>query len=202
MERYYFKCTFCERPFAMNLEYKDVTDLRTQVRNIQLSACPLCNTPEVVKVMGRVQKTNIVRTGVKAACDLRCTNAVGPKCDCLCGNVNHGTYKLVTYNKVVGKLEVVNKEMLKDNEFYLLRVAKLANTKRNLITLIKATCELKYNEILYKIKEGRSSWNLSSTEYDQYTKCRSIMYRLNKIENLFLVKRKVTELAKLYADVR
>lgn len=202
MERYYFKCTFCERPFAMNLEYKDVTDLRTQVRNIQLSACPLCNTPEVVKVMGRVQKTNIVRTGVKAACDLRCTNAVGPKCDCLCGNVNHGTYKLVTYNKVVGKLEVVNKEMLKDNEFYLLRVAKLANTKRNLITLIKATCELKYNEILYKIKEGRSSWNLSSTEYDQYTKCRSIMYRLNKIENLFLVKRKVTELAKLYAGVR
>jgi hypothetical protein len=153
--------------------------------------------------MGRVEKTNLVRDSIKAACDLRCTNAMGPKCDCVCSNANHGTYRLVTYSKVVGKLEVVNKDLLNDNEAYLARIKRLAHCKRNLIDMIKSTIEMKYEKALTALKASEGSyWRLTDEDYNGYLKYREILRRIDKIEDMKLVKRKVTELAKLYAGVR
>src|SRR5579872_6655115 len=104
-DRWYFKCEWCERPFACEGPREDVEAIRK-------ANCPLCDESNKVRVMGRVEKTNIVRSKVKAACDLRCTSAIGPHCDCLCNNLNHGTHRLVTFDKIVGKLSVVNADML------------------------------------------------------------------------------------------
>jgi len=108
MTREFLKCTFCERPLSVNVESRE------ELGFILKQACPLCGEL-ALRYMGQVRKTNIVRGGVKAACDLRCTSAVGPKCDCVCANENHGTHRLVVFDKVVGKLEVVEKDLLNGN---------------------------------------------------------------------------------------
>src|ERR1700733_4615367 len=33
--------------------------------------------------------------GYKCACDGKCTNALGPSCDCVCSGENHGTGRVV-----------------------------------------------------------------------------------------------------------
>lgn len=196
-QRYYFKCLYCERPFAVEIGASDLTET---IRAIEKAACPLCNET-AIKVMGRVEKKYLVKDGIKAACDARCTNAVGPHCDCVCGNENHGTHRLVVFSKIVGKLEVVNKDMLNNNEDYLARIKKLAHCKRNLIDMIKSTLAVKYEKVLAFEKE-HGAYRMAWEDYEKYLKYRDTLRRIDKIESLRLVKRKVTELAKLYAGVR
>src|SRR5579863_10407615 len=125
MDRHFLKCSYCERPLSVNA----ITE--QEIKFILDQKCPLCGEL-ALRYMGRVQKTDLVKSGVKSACDLRCTNAVGPKCDCICSNENHGTHRLVVFNKVVGKLEVVEKDLLNDNEKYLARIKRMAEAKNRI----------------------------------------------------------------------
>src|SRR5690348_5791065 len=125
VNRHFLKCTYCERPLSVN------ADTNEELKFILEQACPLCNEV-ALRYMGRVQQTNLVKTGVKSACDLLCTNAVGPKCDCVCVNANHGTHRLVYFDKVVGKLAVMEKDLLNDNENYLARIKRMAEAKNRI----------------------------------------------------------------------
>lgn len=185
--RYYFKCTYCERPFTV--EYNEPSELQLIID----SACPLCNEKDVVRRMGRVEKTNIVRDVVKSACDLRCTNAVGPKCDCICVNHNHGTHRLVIFNKVVGKLEVVNADMLNDNENYLARIKRMAEAKNRIKVKVVTFLQFKFKDAIVEYNKGTYiGWGKA---YQDYTKYREFMRRIDKLEDLKSIQRKVNTLA-------
>jgi len=145
MERHFLKCSYCERPMAVNVS------TREELGFILEQVCPLCGE-KALRYMGRVQKTDLVKQHVKSACDLRCTNAVGPKCDCVCCNENHGTHRLVVFNKIVGKLEVVEKDLLNNNVAYLQRIKRMAEAKNRIKVKVITFLTYKNRKILNWLK--------------------------------------------------
>jgi hypothetical protein len=61
-----------------------------------------------IEVMGQVRIQRILRLEDHTACDLRCTMASGPSCDCQCGGKNHGSGIMVTAAHDVGGIPRVN----------------------------------------------------------------------------------------------
>lgn len=51
------------------------------------ASCGACGG--TLEPMGYVHRAE--KAGTSCACDLRCTHALGPECNCKCGGVNHGT---------------------------------------------------------------------------------------------------------------
>jgi len=192
-DRWYFKCEWCERPFACECPREDVEAVRK-------ANCPLCGEAQV-RVMGRVEKTNIVRGGVKAACDLRCTNAVGPKCDCVCVNENHGTHRLVSFDKVVGKLAVVNADMLNDNENYLARIKRMAAAKNRIKVNVITFLNYQYRNILAEAKEKGGYWKLKYEDYYKYQDYKRMLQKIDKIEDLKSIQRKINSLTGLIKQI-
>jgi hypothetical protein len=45
--------------------------------------------------MGIVHANRLVNIETRPPCDARCTNALGPKCDCICFGKNHGSRRIV-----------------------------------------------------------------------------------------------------------
>jgi hypothetical protein len=191
MNRHFARCLFCERPISFECE-------STEVEFIVSQACPLCGEKEL-RYMGEVHQTDIVRKGVKAACDLRCTNAVGPKCDCVCVNANHGTHRLVVFNKVVGKLEVVNKEILNNNEEYLARIKRMAAAKVDIRQRVVAFLGWKFKAVLEHYKNP--NYYLTAGEWHDLKKYYELKRRIEKIEDLKSIQRKINQLVKLIPQI-
>jgi len=193
MNRHYMRCTYCERPLAIESE-------REELKVILEQACPLCGE-KALRYMGQVHKTDIVRQGVKAACDARCTNAVGPKCDCVCVNKNHGTKKLVVFNKVVGKLEVVEKDLLNNNEVFLARIKRMAVAKNSIKVNVIAFLNWKNREILALAKEKDGYWRLGWDDYNKYSIYQQRLKKIDKIEDLKSIQRKINSLTKMIPQI-
>lgn len=187
MDRHFLKCVFCERPLSVNAENRE------ELQAILKQNCPLCNEP-ALRYMGRVQKTNLVKDVVKSACDLRCTNAVGPHCDCVCSNANHGTHRLVIFNKVVGKLEVVEKDLLNGNENYLARIKRMATAKNKIKVNVIAFLNFKNKDILDLAKAQGGYWRLKWDDYAKYRTYQEALTKIDKIENLKSIQRKINTL--------
>lgn len=195
VNRHFLKCSFCERPMAVNAETGE------EIKLILEQKCPLCGEL-ALRYMGRVQQTNLVKTGVKSACDLRCTNAVGPKCDCVCTHENHGTHRLVIFDKIVGKLEVVEKDLLNDNENYLARIKRMAAAKN--VIKVKVITFLTYQnrKILDWLKTTKQPvWRLAYEEQDAYAKYNDFLKKIDKIEDLQSIQKKVTLFAKMIPQI-
>lgn len=191
MNRHFLKCSFCERPMAVNVENA------IEIKLILEQKCPLCGEL-ALRYMGRVQQTNLVKTGVKSACDLRCTNAVGPKCDCVCSHENHGTHRLVIFDKIVGRLEVVEKDLLNGNENYLARIKRMATAKNVIKVKVIAFLTYQYRDAISAVnkKQGYdyATWN----QYDTY---RKFLSKIDKIEDLKSIQKKVNLFAKLIPQI-
>jgi hypothetical protein len=190
MTREFLKCTFCERPLSVNVESREELDF------ILKQACPLCGEL-ALHYMGQVRKTNIVRGGVKAACDLRCTNSVGPKCDCVCANENHGTHRLVVFDKVVGKLEVAEKDLLNDNENYLARIKRMAAAKNRIKVNVITFLNYKYRDVIAAVKQRGYNYEVWH-KYDIY---RKTLQKIDKIEDLKSIQRKINSLTGLIKQI-
>lgn len=191
MNRHFARCLYCERPISFECESVEVEFILSQ-------ACPLCGEKEL-HYMGEVHQSDIVKKSLKSACDLRCTNAVGPKCNCLCVNENHGTHRMVVYNKIVGKLEVVNKELLNNNEEYLARIKRMAAAKVDIKQRVLAFLEWKFGE---SVRKSRAGWVCyGSKEHQEYQKYTEIQKRINKIEDLRSIQRKINQLVKLIPQI-
>ena len=189
--RHFLKCTFCERPMSIN------ADTNEEIKFILEQACPLCGE-KTLRYMGRVQQTNIVKSGVKAACDLRCTNAIGPKCDCICQNVNHGTHRLVIYDKVVGRLEVVEKDLLNDNETYLARIKRMAAAKNSIKVKVITFLTYKYREAIAYFNDND---RYDSKLYWQHVEYRRRLQEIDKIEDLKSIQRKINTLTHMIPKI-
>jgi hypothetical protein len=188
-DRYYFKCTWCERSFACECPSEDVEAIRK-------SNCPLCNEA-TVRVMGRVEKSNIVREVQKPACDRRCTDSKGPSCNCKCNCVNHGTGKLVAFDKIVGKLEVVNAEMLNDNEAYLQRIKRMALAKNRIKVNVITFLNYKNRDVIAAVKQRGYNYEVWH-KYDVY---RKVLQKIDKIEDLKSIQRKINSLTGLIKQI-
>jgi len=194
MTREFLKCTFCERPLSVNVESRE------ELGFILKQACPLCGEL-ALHYMGQVRQTNLVRDVVKPACDLRCTAAVGPKCSCLCGNEFHGTHRLVVFDKVVGKLEVVEKDLLNGNLDYLARIKRMALAKNSIKVKVITFLNYQYRVILAETKEKGGYWKLSSEDYWKYLKYKEMLKKIDKIEDLKSIQRKINSLTHLIPTI-
>ena len=194
MDRHFLKCSFCERPMSVNVA------TREEIAFILKQNCPLCGEL-ALRYMGRVQRTSVVRDVIKSACDLRCTNAVGPKCDCVCSNENHGTHRLVVFDKVVGKLEVVEKDLLNNNENYLARIKRMAAAKNKIKANVITFLEYKNRKILDWLKQGNKYWKLAYDEYRAYTVYQETLKKINKIEDMVSIQRKINALTKMIKTI-
>jgi len=168
-----------------------------EIKFILEQACPLCGEL-ALRYMGRVEKTNLVKNGVKSACDLRCTNAIGPKCDCVCLNANHGTHRLVVFSKVVGKLEVVEKDLLNDNESYLARIKRMALAKNSIKVKVITFLTYKYREVIAAYGSKRY---LENDEYWQYHAYKEMLQKIDKLEDLKSIQRKINTLTHLIPKI-
>lgn len=194
MDRHFLKCSYCERPLSVNIETPD------ELGFILEQACPLCGE-KTLRYMGRVQQTNIVRQGVKSACDLRCTNAVGPHCDCVCTNENHGTHRLVVFNKVIGKLEVVEKDLLNNNENYLARIKRMAAAKNKIKVNVIAFLNFKYKGTLVLAKESGGYWKLPWEQREKFFTYQNMLKKIDKLEDLKSIQKKINSLAKMIPQI-
>jgi hypothetical protein len=194
MNRHFLRCSYCERPISVNVE------TREELAFILNQVCPLCGE-KALRYMGQVRKTDIVKQGVKAACDKRCTLALGPKCDCPCANENHGTHRLVVFDKVVGKLEVVEKDLLNDNEKYLARIKRMAAAKNKIKVNVIAFLNYKNREVLARAKELGGYWKLKYNEYGQYLAYQNFLKKLDKIEDMKSIQRKINSLSHLIPQI-
>jgi hypothetical protein len=190
MTREFLKCTFCERPLSVNVESRE------ELGFILKQACPLCGEL-ALRYMGQVRKTNIVRGGVKAACDLRCTSAVGPKCDCVCNNEFHGTHRLVVFDKVVGKLEVVEKDLLNGNLDYLARIKRMAAAKNRIKVNVITFLNYKNRDVIAAVKQRGYNYEVWH-KYDVY---RKTLQKIDKIEDLKSIQRKINSLTGLIKQI-
>lgn len=195
MDRHFLKCAYCERPISVNVS------TREELGFILDQVCPLCGE-KALRYMGRVQKTDIVKQHVKSACDLRCTNAVGPKCDCVCSNENHGTHRLVVFNKVVGKLEVVEKDLLNDNERYLARIKRMAEAKNRIKIKVITFLTYKNRKILRWLTETKQpAYRLAYEEYDSYCRYQNTLKTIDKIEDFKSIQKKINSLTHLIPKI-
>lgn len=191
IQRFYIRCMYCERPMA-------IEGSREHVKFILDQACPLCGE-KAFRYMGEVHKTDIVRQGVKAVCDERCTNAKGPKCTCDCFQKNHGLKKLVVFNKVVGKLEVVEKDLLNGNVEYLQRIKRMAEAKNRIKQKVLSFLKFKYKEQI-KIVEADHGY-LQWPEYTKYSTYRKYLQQIDKIEDYTSIQKKVNTLARMLSKI-
>jgi hypothetical protein len=56
-----------------------------------------------MEYLGEVCRDSLVRRELRVPCDARCTNAIGPHCECQCGGENHGSHRLVEVVVETGK---------------------------------------------------------------------------------------------------
>ena len=195
MERHFLKCSYCERPMSVNVENT------TEIAFILEQKCPLCGEL-ALRYMGRVQKTNVVRGTIKSACDLRCTNAVGPKCDCVCCNANHGTHRLVVFDRVVGKLEVVEKDLLNNNDDYLARIKRMAAAKNKIKVNVITFLNYQNRSILEYLKQNKGyAYRMPYDDYRKYNIYRETLKKIDKIEDLKSIQKKINSLTKMIKQI-
>ena len=191
MDRHFLKCSYCERPISVNVS------TREELGFIIYQACPLCGE-KALRYMGLVRKTDIVKQGIKAACDKRCTLAVGPKCDCPCSNENHGTHRLVVFDRIVGKLEVVEKDLLNNNVNYLARIKRMAEAKNRIKVKVITFLTYKNRKILNWLKQpGNRASRLAYEEYHAYQTYCGFLKKMDKIEDLKSIQKKINSFTHL-----
>jgi len=116
VNRHFYKCPLCLCVAAVDSEHA------------QAITCGYCQNP--MEHMGRVQRERLVKDEIRCACDFRCIDAVGPKCDCQCGGKNHGSGKVVHVTVDAGKLvaetKPTAKQVIEAREYRATQEAALA----------------------------------------------------------------------------
>lgn len=92
LSRHYYRCRSCCHVVACEglLDTKRLDNGATEI----VARC-VCDGK--LELLGRVARARrgLVLDSERCACDARCTSAPGPRCECSCGGVNHGTGRVV-----------------------------------------------------------------------------------------------------------
>jgi GNAT superfamily N-acetyltransferase len=133
-KKYYLRCEDC---LAVTVVIEDRTPKSLK--------CGACGGP--IEVMGFVKREHLFKTELEVPCDVRCTNAKGPNCDCMCHGENHGSQLLVKVDRQVGKEPTVTPV---DKESTI----KRAEEYRALKTKAQDIIEKKYGAVMKKKYAG------------------------------------------------
>lgn len=159
--RWFVKCPDCLAVGAVpgpNAHYFNNYEIR----------CSDCGTRLVV--MGRVQGVTLMH-GTRVPCDLRCTGAVGPHCNCQCGGKNHGLGLSCEIPHCAGEVPRVKLPKAGDVER---GKAFRATVKR----LTDALCDHPT-----RLKKRAGAW-LTPEEFTEYLGTHYDLLALRKIENM------------------
>ncbi len=144
--------------------------------------CGLCDGK--IEVMGRVKNSGTVVTAshVIPACDSRCTGATGPKCDCPCGGVNHGTGAVVRVEQTATTPRVIMRDRAKARQIaveWRAELERVAATRPGRLAALSIA----------------GTW-LSPSDYNVAQQCRSIVsnaYSLRTHKGRMAALQKITE---------
>lgn len=164
MKRYYYRCPICLSVQALEIE--DLIKVKCSICNIEM------------KSMGFVHEESLVEVELRSPCDLRCTQAFGPKCDCKCQGKNHGSFLIVETIKVVGDIPKIP---IRDPFAYFRRKEFLEASER-----AEKRCEIRGTSYLQQ--GGEYEWKIRSLmqELMMARKMESHKPRLKKLNSLFV----------------
>jgi hypothetical protein len=95
-ERHFFRCVECCNVYAIEGESRRRGwGGRAYTVPPAPPACDCGAAADRQEHMGKVGPSGLSREFERCACDGRCTDALGPRCDCHCGGKNHGTHRVV-----------------------------------------------------------------------------------------------------------
>lgn len=106
--RWCYRCADCLAVMFTGEELQPLFDFqRFGTAYARYGECGVCGG--FLEFMGKVAQGAEGRGRLQAmehrcACDFRCTGALGPKCECSCGGVNHGTGRMVAVVRDLGSI--------------------------------------------------------------------------------------------------
>lgn len=140
VNRHFYKCPLCLCVAAVDAPHQ------------QAITCGHCSEP--MEYMGRVYQDRLVKDKTRCACDERCTSARGPKCDCHCGGMNHGTNAVVHVRiecgKVVAEVKPTAKQVTEAREYIATR-----DEAREAYRNLNAQGYLPYEQFIKKLRLER-----------------------------------------------
>lgn len=139
-----------------------------------------CGCGGVAELMGRVERDRILQESYDVPCDGRCTNALGPKCDCSCGGINHGSGMLVeVVSDITSKIPKAQNKPCKER----------AEAYRQAIKNAVERMATKYGEDLLRYNNGQRLeyplyWQIRKDLklFEQAKQSKTQKNRLNKLE--------------------
>lgn len=120
----------------------------------------VCACGGKVDWIGEVRKSRLTSTRLVPVCDGRCTNAVGPNCNCTCGGVNHGSHAVVAVVRDEGPVPKVTPPDLEASQ-------ERAEEYRKALHIAEEYLALSFGEDWKQWKEGawikdRNLWSQMS----------------------------------------
>ena len=140
--RHYYRCIDCLSVVATEAAIQPVQVPPSYVRSY--GTCDACEGR--IEYLGRVQGENLQKTEWRVPCDSRCTNALGPNCDCQCGGINHGSHRVV---EVVIETGNVPRVMIPPD------ARTKAETYRILYASVREAHSTRYGRVIDLKREGR-----------------------------------------------
>ena len=89
IRRAFYRCGLCLGSFAVDDDHPSMRDAE-------------CDCGGKLTYMGWVKRDRLVQGAIGVPCDGRCTSATGPVCDCQCGGENHGSMRVVFFDRDMG----------------------------------------------------------------------------------------------------
>lgn len=129
-ERNFYRCLHCCKVFALEGSAKEHTGAWNGLVLYKHHVLPYCDCGggkwgeegrSSCEWMGKVEGNYVIAVENRCPCDSRCTHAMGPQCDCVCGGMNHGTHALVP---VVTNMQGIPKIVSTDLQDRLIAVAE------------------------------------------------------------------------------
>ena len=144
MDRNFYRCLYCCKVFALDGVAQEKTGAWNGMVLYKHHVMPYCDCGggkwatekrSSVEWMGKVQGNYVIKVEDRCPCDARCTHAMGPQCDCVCGGLNHGTQAMV---KVVTNVQGVPQIVTTDLQDRLIAVAEFEEAAAEVKKIIDA----------------------------------------------------------------
>ena len=102
---------------------------------------------------------------------------------------------------MIGKLEVVEKDLLNGNSDYLARIKRMAAAKNSIKVNVITFLNYQYKNILAEVKEKGGYWKLKYEDYYKYQTYTQMLKKIDKIEDLKSIQRKINSLTGLIKQI-
>ena len=187
-DRWFHSCPACLGVFA--------TEETAGTRWPSPPACPFCGGLGV-ELMGQVRLNRVSIVWDASPCDGSCTAALGPVCVCRCGGVNHGTRRIVRYERIAGETQAV--AGLADAAARdATKFRRQGEEWRALRTEADALVQARWGELV--VRKGRGEF-LSGPEFQGYLASHEARRRIRETTEMRSHKGRMTRLRRVLEEI-